>query len=132
VAAGYEGIMIKDPRATYRTKRTDAWLKIKPWIVVDLQVVAVEPGKPESRFAHTLGGLLCRGKDQERLVEVTVGGGFSEQQRDEIWTNRESVIGRVVEVKGDALTQSQDGGAWSLRFPVFVGFRHDKAATYAD
>jgi len=132
VAAGYEGIMIKDPRATYRTKRTDAWLKIKPWIVVDLQVVAVEPGKPESRFAHTLGGLLCRGKDQERLVEVTVGGGFSEQQRDEIWANRESVIGRVVEVKGDALTQSQDGGAWSLRFPVFVGFRHDKAATYAD
>lgn len=123
VEAGYEGIMIKDPSATYKTKRTDAWLKIKPWITVDLEIVAVEPGKPESRFANTLGGLVCRGVDQGKLIEVTVGNGYSEELRDEIWTNRERMIGRVVEVKGDALTKSQDGDTWSLRFPVFVQFR---------
>lgn len=126
VAAGYEGIMIKDPLATYRTKRTDAWLKIKPFITVDLEIVGVEPGKPESRFAHTLGGLVCRGMDQDKLVEVTVGGGYTEELRDEIWNDRDNVIGRVVEIKGDALTRAQDGDTWSLRFPVFMGFRIDK------
>ncbi len=120
---GYEGVMIKDPSATYKTKRTDAWLKIKPWITVDLEIVDAEPGKPESKFAHTLGGLVCRGVDQGREIEVTVGGGYSEELRDEIWTNRDKVIGRIVEIKGDALTKSQDGDAWSLRFPVFVQFR---------
>ena len=128
VDAGYEGIMIKDPLATYKTKRTDAWMKIKPFITVDLEIVGVEPGKPESKFAHTLGGLVCRGVDQDRMVEVTVGGGYSEALRDEIWTNKEGVIGRIVEIKGDALTRAQDGDSWSLRFPVFMGFRDDKKA----
>lgn len=123
VEAGYEGIMIKDPDATYRTKRTDAWLKIKPFITVDLEVVAVEPGKPESRFVNTLGGLVCRGRDQDRDILVTVGSGFSEELRDEIWKNQQAVIGRVVEIKGDALTRSQDSDTWSLRFPVFMQFR---------
>ena len=128
VAAGYEGIMIKDPLATYRTKRTDAWMKIKPFITVDLEVIGIEPGKPESKFAHTLGGLVCRGVDQGKTVEVTVGGGYTEELRDEIWANKLTVIGRTVEIKGDALTKSQDGDTWSLRFPVFMGFRDDKTA----
>lgn len=126
IEAGYEGIMIKDPDSTYQTKRTDAWLKIKPWITVDLEIIDVEPGKPESKFANTLGGLVCRGEDQGKLVEVTVGGGYSEELRDEIWANKDKVIGRIVEIKGDALTKAQDGDAWSLRFPVFMGFREDK------
>jgi len=131
VEAGYEGIMIKDPLATYRTKRTDAWLKIKPFITVDLEVVGVEPGKPESKFNHTLGGLLCRGTDQGKSIEVMVGGGYTEELRDEIWNNRDTVIGRTVEIKGDALTRAQDGDTWSLRFPVFMGFRDDKQAEQA-
>lgn len=123
VEAGYEGIMIKDPDATYRTKRTDAWLKMKPFITVDLEVIDVEPGKPESRFVNTLGGLVCRGRDQEREILVNVGSGFSEELRDEIWNNQQSVIGRIVEIKGDALTRSQDSDTYSLRFPVFMQFR---------
>jgi DNA ligase-1 len=122
IAAGYEGIMLKDPTATYKTKRTDSWLKIKPWITVDLEVVDFEPGKSESRFAHTLGGLVCRGYDQGKLIEVTVGSGFSEELRDQIWANRDKVKGRIVEIKGDAVTQNQDG-TYSLRFPVFMQFR---------
>ena len=122
IAAGYEGIMIKDPDATYKTKRTDAWLKIKPFITVDLEVVGFESGKPESKFANTLGGLVCQGVDQGKLIKVTVGSGFSDELRDQIWSNRESVKGRIVEIKGDAVTQNQDG-SYSMRFPVFMQFR---------
>jgi DNA ligase-1 len=128
IAAGFEGIMVKDPQATYRTKRTDAWLKIKPFITVDLEVVGFEPGKPESKFSKTLGGMVCRGIDQGKTIQVTVGGGYSEELRDEIWNNRDKVLGRTVEIKGDVLTIASDGVNWSVRFPVFVGFRDDKVA----
>ena len=131
VSAGYEGIMIKDPLAKYRTKRTDAWMKIKPFITVDLEVIGIEPGKPESRFKHTLGGLVCRGVDQGKHIEVTVGGGYTEELRDAIWADRDTVLGRTVEIKGDALTQSQNGDTWSLRFPVFMRFRDDKVTEAA-
>jgi ATP-dependent DNA ligase len=127
IDAGYEGIMIKDPDSTYKTKRTDAWLKVKPWITVDVEVIGFEPGKEDSKFKHTLGGLVCRGVDQGKLIEVTVGGGYSEELRDEIWANRDSVLGRIVEVKGDVLTKNRDSEeVWSVRFPVFMGFRDDK------
>ena len=75
--------------------------------------------------------MICRGVDQGKSIEVTVGGGYTEELRDEIWASRDSVIGRTVEIKGDALTRAQDGDAWSLRFPVFMGFRDDKAAEVA-
>jgi DNA ligase-1 len=122
--AGYEGIMIKDPKSTYRTKRTDAWLKIKPFITVDLEIIDLEPGKADSRFHNTLGGIVCRGVDQGKKVEVTVGSGFSEELRDEIWNNRDKVIGRIAEIKGDALTKNRDSDdVWSVRFPTFMQFR---------
>lgn len=129
VAAGYEGIMVKDPNASYRCKRTDAWMKIKPFITVDLEIVGIEPGKQDSKFKHTMGGIVCRGVDQGKLIEVTVGGGYTEELRDEIWANRDTVIGRTVEIKGDVLTKNQDSDdVWSVRFPVFMGFRNDKIA----
>jgi DNA ligase-1 len=127
IDAGYEGVMIKDPNASYKTRRTDAWLKIKPFISVDLQIVGFEPGKPVTKYENTLGAIICRGIDQDRYIEVTVGGGFSDELRDEIWATRDKINGKYVEVKGDALTKTQDNeNVWSLRFPVFVCFRPDK------
>lgn len=121
--ANFEGIMIKDPNSTYKTKCTDSWLKIKPTYSVDLEVVGVEPGKPDSKFKNTLGGLVCRGEDQGRKIEVTVGGGFTEKLRDQIWKHQDQVIGQIVEIKGDCLTQNLNSDSYSLRFPVFVTFR---------
>jgi len=117
----YEGIMIKDPDAPYQTKRSDAWLKKKPFITTDLEIVAVEEG--EGKFVGTLGALVCEGEDQGRRIRVNVGSGFSEAQRAEIWANRTHMMGRVVEIKGDALTMDQNQDTWSLRFPVFMQFR---------
>ena len=123
VAAGFEGIMVKDPYAIYKTKRSDAWLKIKPVVSYDVEVIGFESGKPESKFKNTLGGLVCRGVDQGKIIEVVVGSGYSEELRDQIWNNKDAVLGQIIEVKGDCLTKSQDNDTWSIRFPVFVTFR---------
>jgi DNA ligase-1 len=123
VEAGYEGVMVKDPEAIYRTKRSDAWLKIKPNFTVDLEVIGFEAGTKGTKFEKTLGNLVCRGTDNGKLIETSVGSGFSDELRDEIWNNRESVLGRIVEVKTDVITKAQKGDSWSLRFPVFMQFR---------
>ena len=120
VAGGYEGIMIKEPNAPYECKRTVSWLKLKPFIEVSLAVTAVEEGT--GRNVGKLGALVCEGMDDGRNISVNVGSGFSDNDRDDYWIGRKEVVGKVIEVRADAITQNQDG-SYSLRFPRFLRFR---------
>jgi DNA ligase-1 len=122
VTGGYEGIMIKDPNAVYECKRSTAWLKLKPFIEVSLTVIGVEEGTGKN--AGRLGALIVEGVDDGKTIRTNVGSGLTDAQRDEIWAERDAVIGQIVEVRADAATQNQDSeGEWSLRFPRFKGFR---------
>ena len=120
VAQGFEGIMIKSLDAPYLCKRSDSWLKWKPVISVDLNIVGVEPGT--GRNLNRLGALICEGADGGRNIRVNVGGGFSDADRDQYWAARNQLLGHLVEVQADAVTQNQDG-TYSLRFPRFLRFR---------
>lgn len=120
IAGGYEGIMLKDADAGYKCKRSVAWLKLKPFIEVSLTVVAVEEGTGKN--VGKLGALVCEGTDDGKDIVVNVGSGFSDTNREEYWTARDAVVGKVVEVRADAITQNQDG-TYSLRFPRFLTFR---------
>ena len=117
---GYEGIMIKDLDAPYECKRSHAWLKQKPFIEVSLEVRDVEEGT--GRNLGRLGALVAAGIDDGRSIQVNVGSGFSDSARTEFWLARDSVIGKIIEVRADAVTQNQDG-SYSLRFPRFLRFR---------
>jgi DNA ligase 1 len=120
VDGGYEGVMIKDVDAPYECKRTHAWLKAKPFIEVTLEVTEVEEGT--GRNQGRLGAFVCQGIDDGKDIRVNVGSGFTDTNRDEYWTHRSSIIGNLVEVRADAVTQNQDG-TYSLRFPRFKTFR---------
>ena len=120
VAAGFEGIMIKDLDAPYECRRSTFWMKWKPVMTVDLNIVGFEEGT--GRNAGRLGAIICEGTDDDRLIHVNVGSGLSDENRDEYWTARDDLVGRVIEVAADAVTQNQDG-TYSLRFPRFVRFR---------
>jgi len=120
IAGGYEGIMIKDLDAPYECKRSASWLKLKPFIEVSLEVVDVEEGTGKNK--GRLGALVCEGNDDGTDIAVNVGSGLSDSMRDSIWANRNSTIGRICEVRADAITQNKDG-TYSLRFPRFKTFR---------
>lgn len=145
IEGGFEGIMLKDPDAIYECDRTVSWLKLKPYIEVSLTIMSAEEG--EGEFLGTLGALVCEGEEDGKLIKVNVGGGFTLGQRAQIWATISQqpvswikkrgkmkeivtieqpsdmpVIGRIVEVRADAITQNQDG-TYSLRFPRFLRFR---------
>jgi DNA ligase-1 len=120
VTAGFEGIMIKDMNAPYECKRSSFWLKWKPTISVDLQIVGFEQGT--GRNKTRLGAIICEGDDNGRSIRVNVGSGFTDNDRNEFWAVRDTLIGHLVEIQADAVTQNQDG-TYSLRFPRFLRFR---------
>jgi DNA ligase-1 len=119
IEAGFEGIMIKDIDAIYETKRSVSWLKQKPFIEVSLTIVGIEPGTGKNE--GKMGAVICEGEEDGKFIRVNVGSGWTDDQRAEV---NDQVIGQVLEVRADAITQSQDSeDVYSLRFPRALRFR---------
>jgi DNA ligase-1 len=119
---GYEGIMVKPVNGIYECKRSALWLKVKPFIEVSLTVKAVEEGT--GRNVGKLGALIVEGTDDGKFIKTNVGSGLTDDNRDTFWSAKDKLIGQVVEVRADAITQNQDSkDEWSLRFPRFLRFR---------
>jgi DNA ligase-1 len=119
---GFEGIMVKPINGTYECKRSTLWLKVKPFIEVSLTVVDTEEGT--GRNVGKLGALIVEGKDDGKFIKTNVGSGLSDSDRESFWNAKDKLIGQIVEVRADAITQNQDTkDTWSLRFPRFLRFR---------
>ena len=119
---GFEGIMVKPITGIYECKRSTLWLKVKPFIEVSLKVVDVEEGT--GRNAGKLGALVVEGTDMDKFIKTNVGSGLTDTDRETFWEAKDKLIGQIVEVRADAITQNQDTtNEWSLRFPRFLRFR---------
>lgn len=112
---GYEGAMLKNIDAQYHFERSDDLLKLKDFTDDDCIVTDWYEGK--GRHKGRLGGIVV----ELDGIKTKVGSGFSDKQRDELWTRRASLAGMVAEVQ----YQNKTSGG-SLRFPVFIKFRQDK------
>jgi len=119
---GFEGIMVKPIGGVYECKRSSLWLKVKPFIEVSLKVIDTEEGT--GRNAGKLGALIVEGTDMNKFIKTNVGSGLTDTDRETFWTAKDKLIGQIVEVRADAITQNQDTkDEWSLRFPRFLRFR---------
>jgi len=119
---GFEGIMIKPIDGPYECKRSSLWLKVKPFIEVSLKVIDVEEGT--GRNIGKLGALIVEGNDMDKFIKTNVGSGLTDSDRESFWQAKEKLIGQIVEIRADAITQNQDAkDEWSLRFPRFLRFR---------
>ena len=116
---GYEGVMVKQLSAPYKGKRTEGWLKYKPFVSIDCVIVDTLPGRENTRLEETLGKFTVQFEDEQ----FNVGSGFSDEQRDEFWAIRDELLGRYVEVK-----VNKDFGkkVSKVNFPVFMRMRPDK------
>tara|TARA_Y100000022_G_C13250399_1_gene376908 strand:+ start:817 stop:2103 length:1287 start_codon:yes stop_codon:yes gene_type:complete len=118
---GFEGLMIKPNNNYYECKRSHAWLKIKPFIEVTLKVIDIQEGT--GKHEGKLGAFSVEGEDDGKFFSLSVGSGLTDEQRDNYWAAKDKLIGRLIEVRADAITKSIEGEHFSLRFPRFKSFR---------
>jgi len=116
---GEEGVMINICDAPYEFKRTNSLLKVKKMNDMDLTVIGFEEGT--NRHTGRLGALVVDYKGNK----LKVGGGYSDELRQEIWEHKEDWLGRTIVVQYFEETENQKGGQ-GLRFPVYLDYRTDK------
>ena len=118
---GFEGLMIKPNDNYYECKRSHAWLKIKPFIEVTLKIIDIQEGT--GKHSGKLGAFHVEGDDDGKFFSLSVGSGLTDEEREKFWASKNKLIGRLVEIRADAITQSIEGEHYSLRFPRFKNFR---------
>lgn len=114
-----EGVML-NLDAPYECKRTKNLIKVKRFHTVDLPIVGCEEGT--GKLIGTLGALVVDFKENR----VNVGSGFDDAMRAALWSDREDLPGKIVEVKYKEITKDKRTGLESLQFPIFMGIRGDK------
>jgi DNA ligase-1 len=113
---GGEGIILKNPRATYEGgKRNANNIKIKESMTLDLEIIGFTEGK--GKYLGMIGALLFKYKGGT----VRAGSGLTDAQRIEWKEHPELIIGKIGEVK--AMKDSTKG---DLREATFLGLRLDK------
>lgn len=137
---GGEGLILRYPEAPYKygrsTLKQGALLKVKFFEQDEFEVVgfveqmqntneATENELGRTERSSSKAGLVPKGT----LGSITLkygdmlfncGTGFDDEQRQEIWDNRDSYLSKLASVKYMSV------GAKDLpRFPVFVGWRHE-------
>ncbi len=140
VSLGYEGTMVRSLRGWYKfgrsTVKEGILLKRKDFADAEFKVIGYEERQHNGNEAtvdelgHTkrsthqanktgrgdLGALLLEGAG----FSFSCGTGFTDEQRAELWEQREALIGRWAKVKYFAV-----GVKEAPRFPVFLGFRDE-------
>jgi len=142
LAEGHEGVMIRAPHGPYKQGRAtvqQGWLlKVKKFTDAEGEVIGFAEGMKNGnektvdalghakRSTHqsnmiplgTLGAIKIR--DLKTGAEFHVGTGFDHTMRREYWGQRDSLMGKIVKYKYQAV-----GTLLLPRFPVFIGFRHE-------
>lgn len=140
LAVGAEGVMLRAIDGPYKQGRSTLkegyLLKVKRFSDAEAEVIgfeekmhnANEATKGElgqtKRSSHmsnlvpmdTLGSLHVR--DLTNGIDFHIGTGFNDEQRKEIWENKESWLGQIVKYK-----HFEIGSKDKPRFPVFMGIR---------
>ena len=116
--AGFEGIMVRK-NTGYEGKRSHNLLKVKKFHDAEYTVLEcvngtmrwTENGKQIEK--EGLSNIIIEHKGNK----VSVGSGFSKEQREHYLNNHNELIGKTVTVQYFEESQNQNGG-YSLRFPV--------------
>jgi DNA ligase-1 len=146
LARGNEGVLVKEPRSTYRPgRRGQAWIKLKrPYATLDVVVTGVEYGHGKRK--GVLSDYTFSVRDGERLV--TLGKAFTGLTDAEIERLTQVFLASTLEERGrlrrvrpevvlevafgNIQTSKRHESGFALRFPRIVRLRPDKTPEEID
>ena len=141
VSQGYEGIMIRSLLGQYKfgrsTTREGILLKMKRFVDEEATVIGFEERLHNANIADTdARGYTVRSQHQENMITMntlgalivcsdkwgvfSVGSGFDDLQRKEIWDNQASYLEKTITFKYQV-----HGVKDKPRAPIFRSFRED-------
>lgn len=141
LAMGAEGVMLRSPEGRYKqgrsTLKEGILLKVKQFVDEEATIIDFEE-KMHNANEATVGelGQTKRSSHQENMIPCNtlgalvvhsekwgsfkIGTGFNDEQRQEIWDNKDKYDGQLVKFKYFAV-----GIVDKPRFPVYIGIRHE-------
>jgi len=123
---GKEGIILKEASGLFKSGKSTNCIKFKNEFSSDYKIVGFEKGS--GKYKNTLGAIFIESEDG--LLKSKTSG-FTEDRKHEIWNNQEKYLGKIVEVRANDITLSDDNikdgiEIWSLMHPRFIEIRDDK------
>lgn len=140
---GFEGIMLRSGDGKYKcgrgTVKAMDLVKVKRFKDGEAEIIGVEEEMKNENFADkdafgrtkrstsqenlvgkdTLGALVVRALNGEfKGIEFKLGTGYTKELRQELWTKRKKLIGKIVKYK-----YQSEGSTDAPRFPVYLGER---------
>lgn len=139
---GYEGVMLRSLDGPYKQNRStlkEGYLvKVKRFHDAEAIVLGWEPlmrnnnEQERDERGYSKRSHVSANKEADALVgslivrcletgqEFSVGSGFTEAQREEMYNQRHSLAGKLLKYKSFKVTGVKD----KPRHPIFLGFRH--------
>ena len=130
LARGLEGVILKNPNGIWEDTTSKSCVKFKLEVDLDLKIVGFNAGTAGKRTEATFGSLRVQSEDG--LLEADVAG-FTRDMETWLHANRDSVLGKILCVRANALAHpSESNEKYSLFHPRFVELRSSGDKTNAD
>jgi DNA ligase-1 len=118
----WEGLMLRKDDV-YKGKRSNDILKVKLFQTEEYKVIDITTGPIQmidkktglNKTVITLSAVIIKHKD----CEVSVGSGFTMDERNYFYKNKNKIIGKVISVQ--YFEEIETDGCFSLRFPTYKG-----------
>jgi len=123
----WEGLILRDSNSVYEGKRSKNMLKCKSFQDAEYKVIDLEigPFRMIENGLEVTKDVLSNVVIEHKGNRVSVGSGFSIEEREYFKTNPNEILNKIITVKYFEETKNQSG-LYSLRFPT-VKYIHGKS-----
>ena len=123
---GLEGGILKDFKNIFINHTSPTQLKLKLEISLEMRVTGFIEGTKGTKREATFGSLMF--ENDEGTIKGSTSG-FTDKLLKEINDNRDSWIGKVIEVECNDITKSRNSETYALSHPRFIQDRSDEKDT---
>jgi len=123
---GFEGAILKDYKMIYKDGTNKEQLKMKICFELDVMITGFIEGKKGTKREKTFGAITYKTTDEKIKGSVS---GFTDKQLIDFNKRRQELIGSIIEIEGNDITQAKGNNFFAISHPRFIELRTDKDYT---